>query len=82
MKNFYLKSEIDGRLNSVTTGSKGKNGGMLVRFYGNDDGVSKEIVCIDAYAALDKLCVNVYLNGSKEPEIFILNRKEKNEKDT
>ena len=76
MKNFYLKAQIDGRLHDIKSSPRGKNGGMAVRFYANDRGVSKELVSIDAYTALDKLCINVYLSGSKEPEIFILNRKE------
>lgn len=82
MKNFYLKAQIDGRTHDVKASTRGKNSGMAVRFYANDRGFSKEIVSIDAYTSLDKLCINVYLNGSKEPEIFIINRKEENEKNT
>ena len=82
MKNFALKVSVDGKVHIIAPNSHEKSGGMLVKFYGSDKGIPRELVCIDAYTSLDKLCINVYLNGSKEPEIFILNRKEENEKNT
>lgn len=82
MRNFYLNAQVDGRIHNIKAGPRSKTGGMVVRFYAKDNGFSKELVTINAYPALDKLCINVYLNGSEEPTIFILNRKEENEKDT
>lgn len=71
MRNFYMKSMIDGRRTLLTGGPRSKNGGMFITLYQKEKGESVEILSVVSTVLPNGKLKTVIRMKGVEPEIII-----------
>ena len=62
MRNFYMKSMVDGRKTPITGGPRSKDGGMFITLYQKEKGESVEVL---------KVVSSVLPNGNLRTAILL-----------
>lgn len=71
MRNFYMKSKVDGRKTPITGGPRNKYGGMVITLYQKEEGESVKILNVDCSVLPNgKLKTIIHMKGV-EPKIII-----------
>lgn len=71
MRNFYMKSMIDGRRTLLTGGPRSKNGGMFITLYQKEKGESVEILSVVSTVLPNGKLKTVIRMKGVEPKIII-----------
>ena len=72
MRNFYMKSLVDGRKTPITGGPRSKDGGMFITLYQKERGESVEILSVISTVLPDgKLTTVIRMKGVDEPKVII-----------
>ena len=71
MRNFYMKSMVDGRKTPITGGPRSKDGGMFITLYQKEKGESVEILNVTSSVLPDGKLRTVIRMKGVEPKIII-----------
>ena len=71
MRNFYMKSMIDGRKTPITGGPRHKDGGMYITLYQKEKGESVEILSVLSTVLPNGKLKTVIRARGAEPKIII-----------
>lgn len=71
MRNFYMKSMIDGKRTPITGGPRSKDGGMFITLYQKEKGESVEILSVVSTVLPNGNLKTVIRMKGVEPKIII-----------
>ena len=72
MRNFYMKSMVDGRKTPITGGPRSKDGGMFITLYQKEKGESVEVLSVVSTVLPNgNLKTVVRMKGVDEPKVII-----------
>ena len=71
MRNFYMKSMVDGRKTPITGGPRSKDGGMFITLYQKEKGESVEVLNVTSSVLPDGKLRTVIRMKGVEPKIII-----------
>ena len=71
MRNFYMKSKVDGRKTPIAGGPRNKYGGMVITLYQKEKGASVKILNVTSSVLPDGKLKTVIQMKGVEPKIII-----------
>ena len=71
MRNFYMKSMVDGRKTPITGGPRSKDGGMFITLYQKEKGESVEVLkVVSSVLPNGKLRTAIHMRGAEHKIII------------
>ena len=71
MRNFYMKSKVDGRKTSLTGGPRSRDGGMVITLFQKEKGESVEVLSVISTVLPNGDLKTIVRVKGAEPKIII-----------